>query len=162
MPDVHTIKTILRVQRGQEADLLLIEAATLANCVLEEQVDSDATPTPLAPIERLNDVFTARKAARTSGVESKYELAIIRTVLGSATEVERVWSLAGKGLTKDRSSTSLLLFECIMYLTYNRDLWGLEDMVEANRRRKSISKATRTKLVADQERIDFELTVIAT
>ena len=134
----------------------------MANCVLEEQVDSDATPTPTASAKRLKDVLAARKAARNSGVESKYDPSVKHVVLGSAAEVERLWSLAGKVLTKERSRTSPLIFECIMYLNYNRDLWGLEDMVEANRRRKSISKKIRAKLVADQERIDFKMAEMAT
>ena len=49
-----------------------------------------------------------------------------------------------------------------MYLKYKCDLWGLEDVVEANRRRKSISRAARAKLATDQDRLDFELAEIAT
>ena len=73
-----------------------------------------------------------------------------------------MWTSAGKILTKDRSGTSPLIFECIVYLKYNQDLWGLEDEVEANKRRKSVSKAAHAKLAADQVRIDFRLAEIAT
>ena len=73
-----------------------------------------------------------------------------------------MWTSAGKILTKDQSGTSPLLFECIMYLKYNRDLWGLEDVVEANKHRKSISKAAHAKLTADQVRINFRLAEITT
>ena len=162
LSDVHAISAILKVQRGQEADLRPLEAAALAHCVLEEEVDSDAASAPQPPANRLKDMLAARKAARLSGAASRYDRAVKHALLGSATEVERVWSLAGKVLTKDRSNTSPLLFECIMYLKYNRDLWGLEYVVEANERRKSISKAARAKLVADQVRINFRLAEIAT
>ena len=84
LPDVHAITAILKVQRGQEADLRPVEAATLANCVLKEQVDSDTTPTPPASAKRLKDVLASRKAARNSGVDSKYGPAVKHAILGSA------------------------------------------------------------------------------
>jgi hypothetical protein len=162
MPDVHQISAILKVQRGQEADLRPVEEATLTNFILEEQAESDATPSPPPPAKRLRDVLAARKAARIKGSDSKYDPALKHAICGSAAEVERVWSMAGKILTNERSSTSPLLFECIMYLKYNRDLWGLKDVVEANKRRKNNSKSARAKLAADQERVDLQRSEIAT
>ena len=50
----------------------------------------------------------------------------------------------------------------VLYLKYNCDIFGLEELVEANKRRKSISKTARAKLAADQVRIDFRLEEIAT
>ncbi len=55
---------------------------------------------------------------------------------GSAAEAELVWSMAGHVLTQHRSSMSPLVFELIMYLKYNSNLWGLVDVIEANKRRK--------------------------
>ena len=162
LSDVHAISAILKVQRGQEADLRPLEAAALVHCVLEEEVDSDAASAPQPPAKRLKDMLAALKAARLSGAASKYDRAVKQAILGSAADVERVWTSAGKILTRDRSGTSPFLFECIMYLKYNRDLWGLEDVVDANKRRKSISKAARAKIAADQVRIDFRLAEIAT
>jgi len=44
-------------------------------------------------------------------------------VLGSAAEVERVWSLARYVLTSQRSQMAPVLFEAIMFLKFNRELW---------------------------------------
>lgn len=65
----------------------------------------------------------------------------IHAIKGTAAGCERVWSMAEAVFTKRRSRMSPLLLECILYLKYNRDLWGLEDVVEANHRRKNESKA---------------------
>ena len=44
-------------------------------------------------------------------------------VLGSAAEVERVWSIARYVLTTQRSKMTPVVFEAIMFLKFNRDLW---------------------------------------
>ena len=44
-------------------------------------------------------------------------------VLGSAAEVERVWSWARYILTSQRASMVPVLFEAIMFLKFNRDIW---------------------------------------
>jgi len=44
-------------------------------------------------------------------------------VLGSAAEVERVWSWARYVLTTQRARMAPVLFEAIMFLKFNRDLW---------------------------------------
>jgi hypothetical protein len=76
---------------------------------------------------------------RTSSVlftKSAYNPAIKACVGGSAAEAERVWSMAGHVLTQQCSSMSPLVFELIMYLKYNSRLWGLVDVIEANKLRK--------------------------
>ena len=87
------------------------------------------------------------KAARLNAgkMKSKYLLAVKREILGSAGKVECLWSMADHILTNDWASMSPLVFECIMYLKYNRDLWDLADVVEANKRRKNESKVARKK-----------------
>ena len=39
-------------------------------------------------------------------------------------------------MTRERSVMAPLIFEAIMFLKYNRRLWDLADIVEANKRRK--------------------------
>ena len=60
------------------------------------------------------------QAQRTS--KSKYNNLDI--VLGSAAEVERVWSLANYILTNQRGSMEPIMFEALLYLKYNRRFWG--------------------------------------
>ncbi len=86
--------------------------------------------------------------------KSVYDPAIKACVGGSAAEVERVWSMAGHVLTKHRSSMSPLVFEIIMYLKYNSCLWGLADLVEANKRRKQESVVSKNRLSLQKERLE--------
>ena len=85
-------------------------------------------------------------------MKSSYDPAL-KVVGGSATDVEQLWSQAGQVLTKHRSSLSPAVFECIMYLKYNSDLWGLADVVEANRRRLGSSKAAQARMREHRERL---------
>ena len=55
---------------------------------------------------------------------------------GTAAEPERLWSAGDAVLTKRRANMQPLMFEMIMYLKFNKQLWGLDEVVEANLRRK--------------------------
>ena len=140
MLDDNFIKAVLKVMREEESNLLPAEAATLTSFLLVEE-----TPTATAnqsPKKKMKERWAEMKAARLNvgHLKSKYLLAIKRAILGSAAEVERVWSMAGRVLTKDWASMSPLVFKCIMYLKYNKELWSLADVVEANKRRKNVSR----------------------
>ena len=50
-------------------------------------------------------------------------LGILDHVLGSVAEVERVWSWVRYVLTTQRARIAPVLFEAIMFLKFNRDLW---------------------------------------
>ena len=86
--------------------------------------------------------------------KSAYDPAIKECVGGSAAEAEGVWSMAGHVLTDHRSKMSPLIFELVMYLKYNSCLWGITDVVEANKRRKSESVAAQFCLSIQKERLD--------
>ena len=84
--------------------------------------------------------------------KSAYDPAIKHCVLGSAAEVERVWSMAGHVLTEHRSSLSPYVFELIMYLKYNSRLWGLQDVVNANVVRKKETAAAQRRDAMEKDR----------
>ena len=44
-------------------------------------------------------------------------------ILGSAAEIERVWSTAGLIMTSRRKGTSPLTLEALLFLEYNKDYW---------------------------------------
>ena len=44
-------------------------------------------------------------------------------ILGSAAEIERVWSAAERVLTNDRFSTHPVLLEAILFLRFNQKYW---------------------------------------
>merc|ERR1719491_1217114 len=69
-------------------------------------------------------------------------------VIATNTVGERWNSMADAILTKRRKGLSPVMFDDIMCLKWNKRLWGLADVVEANKRRKNSSKATRKRLKA--------------
>ncbi len=86
--------------------------------------------------------------------KSAYNPAIKECVGGSAAKAERVYSMAGHVLTDHHSHMPPLIFELIMYLKYNSHLWGISDVVEANKRRKSESAAAQFCLTIQKERLE--------
>ena len=57
-------------------------------------------------------------------------------------------------MTKRGSSTSPLTFESILYLNFNSDLWDLNDVIEANNRRKNETNANQARLRETRDRIN--------
>ena len=86
--------------------------------------------------------------------KSAYDPAIKECVGGSAAEAERVWSMAGHVVTDHCLKMSPLIFELIMHLKYSSCLWGIADVVEANKRRKSESVVAQFRLSIQKERLD--------
>eukprot|EP00956_Cyclotella_meneghiniana_P003203 scaffold3932_cov87-Cyclotella_meneghiniana.AAC.7 len=143
------ISGVIKVQRNKEDELTPAEEKALRPFlkVQEEEEEENMTPHPLDFEEEERPKFDSfrdlmKKAAsmksEPSKNVSKYEDGI-HAVVGTATMVEQVWSQGDEILTKRRSSTSPLLFECTMYLKFNRELWDVDDIAEANRRRKNES-----------------------
>jgi hypothetical protein len=64
-----------------------------------------------------------------------------------------VWSMAGHVLADACSSLSPLVFELIMNLKYNARLWTIDDVIEANRRRKNESPAAKKRLALQKEQL---------
>eukprot|EP00956_Cyclotella_meneghiniana_P039167 scaffold166891_cov21-Cyclotella_meneghiniana.AAC.1 len=149
-----------RVQRFKEDQLTEAEEKALRPFLKvadEDDEDEDMTPIPLdfedePKYESFEDLMkkadNLKKEAKEQG--SKYE-AGIHAVMGTAATVEQVWSQADEVLTKRRSGMSPLLFECILYLKFNRDLWGMDDIAEANRRRMNESTQKWKDKVGDRQ-----------
>ena len=73
----------------------------------------------------------ARLKANRNAPKSKY--VNLDFVLGSAAEVERLWSMAKYVLSNQRKSMSPLLLECLMYLKFNRKFWDASMVADAYR-----------------------------
>lgn len=64
-------------------------------------------------------------------------------VMGSAAVVETLWSVFDAFNTKRRRGTSPITNEMILFLKENKDLWGVEDVHQANLNRLSANKNLR-------------------
>ena len=56
-------------------------------------------------------------------------------ILGSAAEVERLWSISSYILLKHHLSKSPVMFEALAYLKVNKELWNKTDVIETMSRR---------------------------
>ena len=81
-----------------------------------------------------------RKAHEMLGVSKYVNLDFI---MGSAAVVEQLWSKSDCVFTKRRAGLSPLVFEMIMFLKENRDLWSIYDVAEADDRLKLKNRKSR-------------------
>ncbi len=147
---------MIKVQQGHEKNLFDDEAKAIAPWKLDPESGEDTSDKPISEfkmIKQAREKANKRKSAVVSP-RSAYDPAIKKCVGGSAAEAERVWSMSGHVLIDHRSRMSPLIFELIMYLKYNSCLWGIADVVEANKRRKSESVAAQFCLNIQKERLD--------
>jgi hypothetical protein len=131
--DETFISAIIKVQGGKEDELTDEEALVLEPWKLLDSIegitsvtDEEEEEEELSAFERLiRDQEQKERRVQTGDTKSAYHPALKSCVLGSAAAAERVWSMAGKVLTDERSTMSPLVFELIMYLKYNKRLYGL-------------------------------------
>ncbi len=158
--DETLIRAIIKVQSNKEVHLTDDEASILKPWKMsgadndgDEDKESDLDEPTLLALEQMNrDRKREADVAESDLTKSAYDPAIKHCVLGSAAEVERVWSMAGHVLTEHRSSLSPYVFELIMYLKYNSRLWGLQDVVNANAERKKGTEAGQRRDAMEKDR----------
>jgi len=103
------------------------------------------------------EAIRAAKKRKVAEAASTSKYCNLDYILKSAAEAEKVWSNADVLLTKRRLGMSPQLFEVILYLKYNKELWDLKDVMAANKRRKVQDKAARAeKRMQDMEAHDAE------
>jgi len=54
-------------------------------------------------------------------------------------------------MTKRRSSTSPVWLETVLYLKYNKDLWSLQEVVQANKERQKSNREGRAAEMAAED-----------
>ena len=105
-------------------------------------------------ITRAIAIQEKRKAKEIEG-QSKYINCDF--IMGSAAIVEQLWSKGGCVYTSRRFGMSPMVFEMIMFLKENADLWKIDNVVIADERRKDTNKDTRAKKKIDENNITEQL-----
>ena len=146
-PDHIFEAAVCLVQEGLELKLSFEEKRTLVRALKTEIAgygtdffesdDSDDEQLPGSPgfYAAVKEAETKRKARSGGSVESKY--VNLNFVLGSAAEVERIWSMAKYILVQQRRKMSPKVFECLICLKYNREFWDEAMVVTAYRNAKA-------------------------
>lgn len=114
----HFHNGVIKIQRGNVADLTPDERHAVESLLVAEQEDSDNDEE-----DEEDDIlsqFNKRQKMETALVGQYMNCDF---VLGSAAEVERVWSHAELILRKARYSMTPYLFESLLFLKINKRFW---------------------------------------
>ena len=150
---------VIKIQDREEHLLTPRERNAVTHLLKPDNASNPSPPSPARPSKKppssvLEMARAAKKEKESIKKEnSAYDDVAHHCVIGTACEPEGLWSQADAVLTKRRSSMNPLNFECILYLKYNRSLWGLADVVEANRRRMNDTAANQKRLKENRDRI---------
>ena len=122
--------------------------------------EARTTDAPISLADRLSKlVGTGTDAGKTQNAKGVcMNDSCFDHVIGSAAEVERLWSIARYVLTANRSSLAPILLEALLFLRMNRDLWNAKTVMEARQAVKSEAKDERLmkKLAELNEDVDGE------
>lgn len=148
--DKAFVRGVIKIQKKME-DEMTEEEVEACEVLLKQDVEGGSSGNDASPSEKsFEDVMFEKKRSYTKAFSSKY--VDCRFILGSGAEVERVWSMAGNVYTKRRSSTSPLVLELILYLNYNKDLWGIDQVALANTRRRSEKRSARVEKILQRQK----------
>lgn len=90
-------------------------------------------------VDELDEIEQVRKRrkAHEMGASTAHDYISLYFILGSAAEVERLWSVSSYILLKHRLRISPVMFEALAYIKANKDLWNEADVIEAMSRKDS-------------------------
>lgn len=169
--DAKFENAVCRVQCHQESLLTAAEKTTLRKVLKRSiiarqtagaDVDTDDTAdddsaqnTPGSPGLKAQVEEAERKRAADT-VQGSSEYVNLDFVLGSAAEVERLWSLAKYVLTNQRKSMTPLMFEAFMFLKINETFWSEALVIEAYQNARSKKKSARIDKLTQNQQNDAE------
>jgi len=148
-PDHVFESGVIKIQRGQADDMTDAERAACAHLKSGDSQGGSVTsqePTDVTTMS-MKDLF--RSSLKRRRVGSKTEYMNLDFILGSTSEVERLFSVAGNILTTGRRSLTPMMFESLLFLKVNRDYWDESNVAAA-------MSAVRSEKVARKVRKDSE------
>ena len=98
----------------------------------------------------LADVYQAIASANDAATKTESDYVNLKFILASAAEVERIWSMAKYILVQQRKGMSPKLFECLLFLKYNRQFWNKRKVIDAYRMAKDKKSTDRAKKIAEE------------
>ena len=131
------IKIQMSQHENKQCNLTQREKQSVLHLLKEEVNDEDENTE--ASDEEIDEIEQAKKRRKTLQVGNNIESRYINLdfILGSVAEVERLWSMAYYILVKNRQKMSPVVFEAIVFLKINKDMWEECDVIEAISRQRS-------------------------
>ena len=128
LPDKFFENGIVKIQCGDISELTDDEHNACQR-LCYENIEVNRTITNYDESNMTYEERIASKKKQKMAKSKKYYDASF--ILGSAAEVERLWSTANRILDGHRNRTSPLLFEAMLFLHYNRRFWDLDTVIKA-------------------------------
>jgi len=130
-PDVPFVSAVKKMQKRAGSTLNEEEIAAVEQWMPEKTVPTNnRTTTPATAADFFAQASTSVGGKRKSDDISQGYDDCMDHVIGSAAEVERLWSIARYILTTTRTSMTPVLFEALLFLRAHRELWD-ENTVKA-------------------------------
>lgn len=131
--DMHFERAICKILNKEEHLLIPEEKATLGKMekvAVEVHGEQEQTDEMFdiagSAIEALKNAYG--KDDKSGSGSAYYDASFIG---GSSAEIERVFTMSSGILTTDRSSMTFGMFESLMILKYNSDMWDIKDVADA-------------------------------
>jgi hypothetical protein len=121
LPDVHFLSGVCKIQMNQHGLMSILEKEACELLKIVPPADLEE-PQPQAGL-----LTMAQQLKQMSNKKPRLENEYINVdfILGSAAEVERLWSICKYILTNQRKSLTPLLFEALTFLKVNHRFWDL-------------------------------------
>lgn len=124
-PDPKFESGVCKIQRGETSRLTDAEKLACSKLLLHEE----PAEIPVANNQMsLSDMIQERKKRR---IEKAPRYRNCDFILGSAAEVERLWSISKHILCDNRKTLTPILFEALLFLKVNKSYWNLELVAKA-------------------------------
>ena len=128
-PDKAFVSAVIKMQRRQGTMLNHDETEAVKKWLPQESNSSTVMPGTGTNMTAA-DMIAQMSGNKTAGVKRNSDEMSVEVddcfdhIIGSAAEVERLWSIARYLLTTLRSQLSPILFEALLFLRLNRTLWN--------------------------------------
>ena len=146
----HFESGVCKIQQGVPHEIFLTREEVIAcNSLLKTYIDEIPRPgiendeASNGSEDDISTLIEKQEKRKYQEVEGKSKYINCGFIMGSAAIVERLWSKADCIYTKRRAGLSPLVFEMIMFLKDNSDLWSIKEVVEADDRRKETNRNSR-------------------
>ena len=122
---------VCKIQSGRESELTFEERQTVRRALKKKSTSEDSyddsvggSGAGLGSPSLFAEVIQKEQQTQTSDVvEDTSDCVNLDFVVGSAAEIERVWSMANFILVKERNSMSPIMFEALIFLKFNFSYW---------------------------------------
>jgi hypothetical protein len=107
-------------------------------------------------VEEGNLMDDIEKKRKREAIEDQHGYANPNFIVGSAAEVERLWSMAGLIMTDKRYSTTPMNFEAICFLKFNRKWWDMSTIARSVRAVQQVGSTNKSLEEAAKEEMETE------